>query len=52
LIEEVVLAIASRSFASLFWSISDGAMLCLSILVRLMRLCFENSQLICYRLLR
>ncbi|KAJ6094070.1 hypothetical protein N7467_002915 [Penicillium canescens] len=32
LIEEVVLGIASRSFVSLFWSISDGAMLCLSIL--------------------
>lgn len=52
LIEEVVLAIASRSFVSLFWSISDGAMLCLSILVRLISLCFETSQLTCYRLLR
>ncbi|KAJ5767263.1 uncharacterized protein N7511_004879 [Penicillium nucicola] len=31
LIEEVVLGISSRSFASLFWSLSDGAVLCLFI---------------------
>ncbi|KAJ5294962.1 hypothetical protein N7508_009783 [Penicillium antarcticum] len=31
LMEEVVLGIASRSFASLFWSLSDGSVLCLFI---------------------